>query len=510
MRTIIPASSDKRNTIILCSILLIKVVAHFFLINPVYELQRDEYLHVDQGFHLAWGYLSVPPFTSWTSWIIIHSGNKDFFVKLFPALWGAGTIAAGWNIAKAIGGGFFAKMLTAVALLLSVYLRMNTLYQPNSFEIFSWTVIYFFLIKFVYTEDHKWLYWLAVSIALAFLNKYNTVFLCAGIFGGLLLTPQRKIFTNKHFWIAAAICLAMIMPNLFWQIRHHFPVVRHMEELKNTQLTHNSAFAFLTGQLLAFSGSLLIIIPALIAFVVYKPFRKVRFLGVSYLICIMLYIFFLAKNYYAFGLYAVLIATGSVYLGKLSELPKRTFILPVSFILVLVLFIPMRLSLPFFSPENIKTHKAKYQMFGMLHWDDGKDHELPQDFADMLGWKEMAAKTKALYNSLPDKDRTIIVCDNYGEAGAINYYAGLKANSYNADYIFWFDTVTPVKNIIRVSFDEPPNTAYKGVQMFETLTLKDSVSNDDALERTSKIWLLQNNKTDIRKIIKESIAEKIN
>ncbi|KKX47100.1 hypothetical protein L950_0228290 [Sphingobacterium sp. IITKGP-BTPF85] len=28
----------------------------------------------------------------------------------------------------------------------------------------------------------------------------------------------------------------------------------------------------------------------------------------------------------------------------------------------------------------------------MLTWEDGKEHQLPQDFADMLGWKELAKK----------------------------------------------------------------------------------------------------------------------
>jgi hypothetical protein len=30
----------------------------------------------------------------------------------------------------------------------------------------------------------------------------------------------------------------------------------------------------------------------------------------------------------------------------------------------------------------------------MLRWEDGKNHNLPQDFAEMPGWKEMAAIEK--------------------------------------------------------------------------------------------------------------------
>jgi hypothetical protein len=73
----------------------------------------------------------------------------------------------------------------------------------------------------------------------------------------------------------------------------------------------------------------------------------------------------------------------------------------------------------------------------LLRWEDGKDHLLPQDFADMLGWKELALKVDSAYLKLPNKDNTLILCDNYGQAGAINFYTRqkLRAVSFNADYI---------------------------------------------------------------------------
>ena len=503
------SSFKKRDTIILCGILLIKIIAQFLIINPVYQLQRDEYLHLDQGNHLAWGYVSVPPFTSWTSWIIIHLGHTDFWIRFFPAFWGAGTIAAAWHITKAAGGNFFAKMLTGIALLFSVLLRMNTLYQPNTFEIFDWTLMFLFLVKFIFSEDNKWLYWLAITIAIGFLNKYNIAFICAGIFAGLLLTPQRKIFTNKHFYFAAAIMLTIILPNIFWQFYNHFPVIGHMKELEATQLVNNSATDFLMQQLLAFSGPAFIIIAALAAFIFYKPFVPLRFMGIAYVVAILLYLYFHAKGYYLFGVYPAFVALGSCYLEALSY-PKRKFIRPVSFVLVLLLFIPMRLALPVYSPEKIRENKKKYEMLGMLKWEDGKQHDLPQDFADMLGWKELAAKTAKLFNSLPDKNNTIIICDNYGQAGAINYYAGLKANSFNADYLNWFDTSISIKNMIRITYKDHRSSVneYKGQQLFDTMVAADSITDPDALEGGGKIWLLKNNRTDINKIIAAIIEEK--
>src|SRR6478609_8999358 len=121
-----------KKTLALACILFIKISLQFILIHPSYELQRDEYLHLDQGRHLAWGYISVPPVTSWISWLILHLDGSVFWVKLFPALFGALTIVLVAKIIEAIGGGFYAMLLGCVSILLSGMLRINLLFQPNS------------------------------------------------------------------------------------------------------------------------------------------------------------------------------------------------------------------------------------------------------------------------------------------------------------------------------------------------------------------------------------------
>jgi hypothetical protein len=49
---------------------------------------------------------------------------------------------------------------------------------------------------------------------------------------------------------------------------------------------------------------------------------------------------------------------------------------------------------------------------------------LPQDYADMLGWKEQVAEVARVYRQLPESDRTraVIVGGNYGRAGALAIY----------------------------------------------------------------------------------------
>ena len=73
--------------------------------------------------------------------------------------------------------------------------------------------------------------------------------------------------------------------------------------------------------------------------------------------------------------------------------------------LVIGLTIPFfPVGFPMMSPEKLATfYKEKgIDKTGLLKWEDQKDHELPMDFADMLGWKEITEKTEKFFNSLPD------------------------------------------------------------------------------------------------------------
>ena len=412
-----------KKAIILLGFIALKFLLQFLLLSPGYDLQRDEYLHLDQANHLAWGYLSVPPFTSWTSWIIHLLGNSIFWVKFFPAVYGALTIYVVWKAIEELNGNLFALILGATGMLFSVLLRLNTLYQPNSFDVLSWTTLYFILLKYFRTENTKWIYIGAIVFAIGFLNKYNIVFLLLGLIPAILITSQRKIFAQPKLYIAAVISLLIIAPNLIWQYNNHFPIIHHLKQLSETQLVNVDRMVFLRTQILFFIGSVIVIISSLYALLIYKPFKPYRFFFWSLIFTLVIFTYFKAKDYYAIGLYPIYIVFGAVYLGELLNIGWKRYLQPALIAVPLLLFIPMyNVGFPNKSPEYIVQHSEKYKRFGLLRWEDGKDHLLPQDFADMLGWKELAYKIDSVYLKLPDKNNTLILCDNYGQAGAINYY----------------------------------------------------------------------------------------
>ncbi len=503
----------KKSTLLLLGFIIIKFVLQYLLINPAYDLQRDEYLHLDQGSHLAWGYISVPPVTSWISYIIMLLGGGVFWVKFFPLLFGCLTLILLWRIVEILKGGSFAFLLTGTAFLLSPILRLNILYQPNSLDVFAYTWVYYCLIQFFNNVKNKWLYITSVAAAFGFLSKYNIVFLLVSLAPALLITKQRAVFTTKHLYFAAALGFVLISPNLLWQYQNNFPTLHQLRELQETQLVNVSRVDFLKDQILYFISSLFIIIAALVAFVGYPPYKKYRFIFFSFIFSLALFTFLKAKSYYAIGLYPVLMAFGSVYLESVFAKGWRKFLKPVSIMAVILLAAPfVWLGFPIQSPEQLAGNLSLHQKLGMLRWEDGKDHNLPQDFADMLGWKELAAKVDSAWSHVQDKEYSIVLCDNYGQAGAINYYSKFKninAVSFNADYINWIKLDKPIRNIVRVyDAGQVEEDMPKLMLLFGVIKQVGSIGNKNAREFGTTILLLQDAKLDINKLIADDIKEK--
>jgi hypothetical protein len=503
----VPRKGERFAILLLILVVVAKIIAQYFVISPSFDLQRDEYLHLDQANHLAWGFQSVPPFISWVSWLIKLLGNSVFWVKFFPALAGAATIVAAYYIVDAIKGSVYAKSLTMIALFFSVLFRINILFQPNSFDILAWTLVYLFLIRYLEAYQRKWLVWMAIVFAFGFLNKYSILMLGFSLFVGLLLTKERNIFAKKQLYLAALLVLIMISPNLVWQYQQGFPVVHHMKELAETQLVHVKRGDFLKAQLLFFFQAIFIIAAAFIAFIVHKPFRKYRFIGWSYVCCITFFLYLHAKDYYALGLYPVLISFGAAYLGRLFETGWRRFLKPVSFVIVILLFYPYLIRLPLVPPYKMISTKP-FNKTGPHTWEDGKEHSLSQDYADMRGWKELAEKVSQAIKTLPPGENALIICDNYGQAGAINFYANLHAVSLNADYINWFNLDKPVQNLLLVKDPDDDGSIINTLRPgFDTTILSGQIEDPFAREKGAKIYLFKNARIAINDLVRKKIEE---
>lgn len=491
--------------------IILKFILSYFLVNDVYELHRDEFLHLDQGSHLAAGFTSIPPLTSIFSVIIKFLGNGIFLVKFFPTLFGALTMLFAWQIVGVLRGNLLAKSFVAIAYICSAYLRLNILYQPNSFDVLAWTAIYYYLLKYFEYRQTKYLYYFAIWLGLGFLNKYNVMFLVFGILPAVAILPNRNIFKNKHLYFSILLVLIIISPNVIWQIVNHFPVISHMKELAETQLVNVKRTDFFKEQFLFFISDIFILIACFIGFVFYKPFRAHLWVILSYVFTIIIFSYFNAKGYYALGLYPVLLAFGSVYM---CHIIGKRYVLAALLIFVMVGFFAYTIPLlmPVYSPKEIISNHSRFERVGALRWEDGKNHDLPQDYADMQGWKELAAIVDSAYQKVKDKEAVVVRTDNYGQAGGINYYSKFKninAVSYNADYLYWFKMDKPIRDLILIrEAGESDPERKKEKPFFYKITKIGELKNNFARERGTTVFLLEGAKIDINNRLKLEIEER--
>jgi hypothetical protein len=133
----------------------------------------------------------------------------------------------------------------------------------------------------------------------------------------------------------------------------------------------------------------------------------------------------------------------------------------------------------------------------------------------MLGWKALADTVDAVYATMPDQQNTMVICDNYGETGAINYYRrnkNLVACSFHADYANWITYNEPIKNVILVkeTYYDRDRQRLEEKPLFDTVYLAAQRINPYAREDTISIYVLRGAKTDISKRIKEEQTEELN
>lgn len=504
----------KKNNRLIFLLAIIKFIVPYLLQNSIYEPHRDEFLYLAQGQHLDFGFMEIPPLLSIFAWLTNVLGNGIFWIKFWPDLFGTLTFIFTAKIIQKLGGGAFAIFLAFLPFIFGVYLRVFFLFQPNAPEFFFWTLIAYGILRYIQTQKNKYLYYLGVSVGLGMLSKYSIAIFVVAMLLGILFSSQRKIFTNKHLYCAGGMALLIFLPTLLWEYNNHFPVVVHMKELNRTQLQYISPVGFLSDQLLMNLPCVFI----WLAGIYYTGFslrgKKYRAFSWAYVFVIILLLVFHGKNYYALGVYPVLFAFGSFHLERFTANRSVTwkYALVIIPVILGIGFIPI--SLPVARPAALAQYYTTMhtEKTGVLKWEDLKNHPLPQDFADMLGWEEMAQKVSKAYHSLDsnEKAHTLIFCDNYGEAGALNYYRNKynlpEAHSDNGSFLMWLPKNVQIDNLLLVT-DDQQEMDHPFIRDFASALVTDSITNPYSRERGSLIIMFKGANDAIHKMFREKIEK---
>ncbi|MFK7908045.1 MAG: ArnT family glycosyltransferase [Chitinophagales bacterium] len=480
-----------------------KLLIHF-LTNGEYGFHRDEFLYIALGEHLAWGYVEIPPSIAVIANISRSLlGDSIFAIRFFPAMVGAAGLVFTALIARELGGRKFAQVLAGLVFLVSpAYLGSNTLFQPVSFNQFYWIVSAYILLRWINHENpYNWIL-MGVVMGLAMLNKYSILLFAFGILVGLLLHPShRKALQSKWVYIGILIGGLIWLPNLVWQISNDFPELTHLQELNESQLVNVNVFGFLLSQLLMQGLNCWIVLLGLGYLLLKDSMKSYRILAWIYLTIIFILLLLKGKDYYSLGAYPMLIAAGAYAIEVFTNQKNwRKWLRPAIVVwgLVCNLF-TLPYAIPVLPVEDAQKYMSymadNYGLDGPIRWNDGKRHDLKQDYADMHGWEELTALVASIYEQIPENERseTAIYAGNYGQAGAINWYGRQhnlpKAHSRNSSYRLWWDDSLKPKNLIVVDDSDSREAFRSGC---ESIELARQLSHPISVENGTHVFLCRN------------------
>jgi 4-amino-4-deoxy-L-arabinose transferase-like glycosyltransferase len=437
--------ADRRAVALLACLAAVKLLLHF-LANGRYGYWVDELYFMACGEHLAWGYVDQPPLIAFVAtasrWLM---GDSLFAIRFFPALAGACLVfLTGW-MARGLGGGRFAQVLAALTVLVApVYLAFNNLLTMNAFEPLLWTSCAYLAIEIV--KDGNQRLWLPFGLiaGIGLMNKYSMAFFAVSLAGGLLLTPERRIFRSPWIWLGGVLACLVVLPNLVWQAGNGWPTI---ELLRNASLYQHqpvSPAEFIWGQIQLMHPFTLPISLAGLAYYLGsgagKPFR---FLGWTFVLLFGASLVMQAKHYYVAPIYPIVLAAGAVATEQFIAAQAWSWLKPatIAFLLIggmvtapyVLPVLPIAALPRYLNLLKVKDVRAERRAEGMI----------PQLFADMFGAEERVAAVARVYERLPAEERAdcAIWGRDYGEAGAIDFFGrayGLPhAISGHQNYYLW-------------------------------------------------------------------------
>ena len=421
-----------------------------------YGIFRDELYFIVCGRHLAWGYVDQPPIIP----LIVRISEMLFgfrslaLFRNFASLAGAAEVALTGLLAWRMGASRWAQALAMTGILLApMVIGIDATFSTSIFEPVFWMTIALALMELSRLADRGirggrtvawWWALLGVTGGLGLENKWNEFFFLACLLLALLMTESRKLLASKWFPVGFALIVLLILPNLLWEINHHWATLEllHNDQIDNKNV-HVGPLAFVLNQMMVLGP---LMAPLWIGGILWLLFSRAakafRFLGVTYLLYLPLMMILHAKNYYLAAIYPLYFAAGAAAwdLVFLKTWLRRglTPVYVATNVLVIAILLPV--TLPVLPPASILAYQQRLHL-QPPKMENGATSPLPQYYADMLDWRQKADLLAAAWYSLPqaERARAVIYTENYGDASAVNVYRPdvPEAISGHQNYFFW-------------------------------------------------------------------------
>jgi hypothetical protein len=431
----VPASSTARQTIsAIAALTLAKLGVHLATLRP-YGFFRDELYYLACARHLDWGYVDQPPFSivvlrGWTALF----GDSLLAVRALAALVGAATMLAAGLLTRALGGQWLAILLGGIALLSAgQYLGTAHYYSMNVLDQLFWAVAAYLLVRAL--EDgapgQRWL-WLGVALGLGLQNKTSVLWLGAGVCVGLVATRARATLKSPWPYLTSLVAVALFAPYARWELHHGWPTLEFMRNALAHKYVAHSPMQLLRQ---AIDNHNMLALPIWLAGL-YALLRgrlgvAERALGLTFLTVLAIVASQrTAKAEYLSPAFVMPMAAGGIFWERALATARARWLKPaVAGALSVLALAGGALATPFaLAALPVERFIAYQHALGIRPKSSERRElaELPQFYADMHGWAELADAVAAVHQALDPAERaraTIWVrSGGYGPAAAIDYF----------------------------------------------------------------------------------------
>ena len=183
-----PSSAARRRSVLTrknltsTTALLVYLAITDFVVHMVfagnYGYFRDELYYIVSGTqHLSFGYVDFPPMIAYIA-ALLYPVTKDSLVSIHvvPALAESILVFTGGMIARELGGGRRAQVLTALATFATlVFLATGSLFTPDALDQLWWSLLAYVIIRIIKRGE-------------------NRLWLVAGLIAGIGLLTKLSIF----------------------------------------------------------------------------------------------------------------------------------------------------------------------------------------------------------------------------------------------------------------------------------------------------------------------------
>ncbi|GAC1434022.1 MAG: glycosyltransferase family 39 protein [Thermoanaerobaculia bacterium] len=416
------------------------VALHLVCISQ-YGYFRDELYYIACSEHLDWGYVDQPPLIALIIFGVRHLlGDSLVALRLLPALGHGGLVLLTTDICRRLGGSHFARFLAALTVAIApIYLGIGHFISMNIFEPLFWMgCIDVALAIFNGASPRLWLlFGLIAGVGLQ--NKHSTLFFGFAFLVALILSPERRQLRTVWIWAGGLLAALVFLPNVIWEVRHHFATIELLSNIahsgKNAPVT---PLSFFTGQITLMNPITLPVWTAGVVWLVRS--ERYRPLDLCWIVLAIEFIALKGKIYYMSPSVPMVLAAGAIAIESAVRSRGIRYAYLALIVIAGAAIAPMAIPI-----LPVKTFIAYQQRIGLAPpaTEQHKMGPLPQSYADEFGWPEMTATVARVYRTLSpaDQARCAIFAQNYGQAGAIDFFGrryGLpKSICAHQNYFLW-------------------------------------------------------------------------